>query len=106
MKTILTAALLLTSSLAYAQCFGPGGCSPEPVIAGTAELCFPEGCQPVQYSRRGQFMLAESTLPNGYAVLGWAGPCMDTDCPDLLYQAAADLELNAKRANRAQRYEY
>lgn len=97
--------------------FGGGGCIPgcvgEPTappstdLSGPGELCLPEGCQPVSYSWLGTLVVAESRLPNGYAVLGWSGPCLELNqqCPDILNQAFADLRMNALRANRAQRYE-
>ena len=97
--------------------FGPGGCvpgcvgepsvPPSPDLSGPGELCLPEGCQPVVYSWLGTMVVAGSRLPNGYSVLGWAGPCLDSyqQCPDIFNQAFTDLRLNALRANRAQRYE-
>ena len=99
MRTLLLAAVLMPS-LSFGQaCFGPGGCDP----VANSQLCLPEGCNPVNYSRLNGFALAESILPSGYPVIGWSGPCFD-ECPDLLNQAFADLELNAKLANRAQRF--
>lgn len=94
----LSLALILFSSAALAQpCFSPGPCDPE--------LCLPSGCVAVTYTTLDSFIIASAKLPNGYPVIGWSGPCLDAACPDLANQAFADLELNAKRANRAQRYE-
>lgn len=96
---------LILSAQASAQCFGPGGCiEPEP-IAGPSLLCLPEGCHPVNYTEINGFTVAESTLPNGWPVLGWSGPCTTGSCPDIRNQAFSDLEMNAKRANRAQRWD-
>lgn len=103
MKYITLLALILSSS-AYAQgCFGPA-CTPPEQPEPEAWLCLPEGCQPVVYSEINRFTIAESFLPNGYPVLGWSGPCLQDVCADVKNQAFTDLELNAKRANRAQRY--
>ena len=104
-KTILATALLALSinGIAQTPCFGPGPCGEPVEPTGPAELCLPEGCNPVIYSRLNGFALAESILPSGYPVIGWSGPCFD-ECPDLLNQAFTDLELNAKRANRAMRF--
>jgi hypothetical protein len=66
-------------------------------------LCLPEGCNPVAYYEYGRFTVAESVLPNNYPVMGWSGPCFG-ECPDVRNQAFTDLEMNAKRANRAQRF--
>lgn len=97
MKSLFIA-LTLCSSVSLAQpCFSPGPCAPE--------LCLPSGCVAVTYTVLDSFIIASAKIPNGYPVIGWSGPCFDEDCPDLANQAFADLELNAKRANRAQRYE-
>jgi hypothetical protein len=105
----------------YDDCSGPqfggGGCIPgcrgeAPVAPGVGpfgptELCLPEACSPVAYFWIGAKAVAESTLPNGYEVLGWAGPCLNEDralCPDILNQAFNDLRMNALRANRAQNF--
>lgn len=117
MKYIALLALIL-SSYANAQCFGPGGCDyvppsepcfgpggcVDPAPVGPAELCLPEGCQPVTYEEYQGFTLAFSFLVNGYPVMGWSGACDQPVCPDIKNQAFADLLTNAKRANRAQRY--
>lgn len=109
MKYLCLSALIF-SSMAFAAepCFGPGGCAPEPVVpdpAGPVFLCIPAGCNVVTYRNIDNFVIAVSQLPNGYPVIGWSGACLDADCPDIYNQAFSDLELNAKRANRAQRYE-
>lgn len=96
--------------------FGPGGCIPGCVGTalptdgpfGPSELCIQDSCSPVTYTWFGNLVVAESTLPNGYEVMGWSGPCLETaraQCPDILNQAFSDLRMNALRANRAQRYE-
>ncbi len=122
---------LLASSLASAQycpegqifnsCdgpqVGPGPCTPGCVAIGVppvitdpvahGELCLPQGCQSVSYVWIGDLVVAESRLANGYAVMGWSGPCLSAnrgECPDILNQAFSDLEMNAKRANRAQSF--
>ena len=97
--------------------FGPGPCTPgcrgEVVVPpskgpfGPSELCITETCKPVTYFWVGAKAVAESRLPNGYEVLGWAGPCLNEDrsqCPDILNQAFNDLLDNALRANRAQTF--
>lgn len=125
MKSLLAVALLITTSLSFAancpdgqiwqSCSGtspgPGPCipgciaNPNPPIPGPAELCLPDGCQPIQYSWTGDIVVAESQLVNGYAVLGWAGPCVHADhalCPNIYEQAFQDLQINALRTTRAQ----
>lgn len=99
--------------------FGPGPCTPgcyaipgvnpptSPEPTGPNELCITEPCQVVQYRWSGDLVVAESQLPNGYAVMGWSGPCFNEDrsqCPDILNQAFNDLRTNALRANRAQSF--
>lgn len=124
MKSLLAVALLITTSLSFAancpdgqiwkSCSGtsagPGpcvaGCIVNP-LPGPAELCLPEGCQPVMYSWTGDIVVAESQLMNGYSVLGWAGPCVHADhaqCPDIFNQAFQDLQINSLRSNRAQSF--
>lgn len=128
---LLVAALLMNSSLAFGQScpdgqifnscdgpqFGPGPCIPGCIVSGNpppsneptgpSELCIREECRSVAYSWMGNIAIAESELPNGYRVLGWAGPCANADrsCPDILNQAFNDLRTNALRANRAQEAE-
>lgn len=104
--------------------FGGGGCIPgctdvfPPIESlpplpgfpvGPPELCLGDaGCARVTYRVDGQFMIAESELPqNGYGVMGWAGPCHDVvgSCRDIGNQAHADLRLNALRLTRALRYD-
>jgi hypothetical protein len=94
--------------------FGSGGCVPGcrgvPIVGGPfgpGELCIKDACSPVTYSWVGAKAVAESRLPNGYEVLGWAGPCLNEDrsqCPDIFNQAFADLRTNALRVNRAQTF--
>jgi hypothetical protein len=99
----------------YNSCgFGPNpscipGCValPEPPVelSGPPVLCIREVCVPVVYSWVGSKAVAESTLPNGYEVLGWSGPCFHADrtqCPFIFGQAFSDLQINAARADRAQ----
>lgn len=111
MKYLALLALIFAAHANAQTCAGPAPCGPqfglgggyaEPV--GPAELCLPEGCSPVSYETRDGFTLAFSFLPNGYPIMGWSGACDQPVCPDIRNQAFADLELNAKRANRAQRY--
>jgi hypothetical protein len=89
---------------------GPGACIPGcrgEASAGPAQLCIQDTCKPVTYFWVGARAIAESWLPNGYEVLGWAGPCLNEDrsqCPDIFNQAYADLRNNALRANRAQTF--
>lgn len=94
---------------------GPGSCVTgcRGIIAegagpfGPGELCIQNDCSPVTYFWIGAKAVAESRLPNGYEVLGWAGPCLNDDvtqCPDIFNQAFADLRNNALRVNRAQGY--
>jgi hypothetical protein len=98
MRNALLSLLFIPSLVMAEPCFSPACPVPE------YQLCFAT-CAPVQFTTVGAFTLASSQLPNGYPVVGWSGPCFDGNCPDVKNQAFADLELNAKRANRAQRYE-
>jgi len=112
-KILLAAAVLLSvSSTVWAEpCFGPGSCgtpeNPE-IPTGPATLCIGSApCQAVAYQWIGDFAVADSSLANGYRVMGWSGPCLaasHADCPDIFNQAFTDLNLNALRANRAQGY--
>lgn len=111
--SVLFSLTLSLPTVALAQCFGPGGCQPEPPPiqptgpTGPAELCLPDGCMPVTYSWSSDYAVAQSQLPNGYPVTGIAGPCFSVnraDCPDIFNQAAAMLKTRALEANRAQRY--
>ena len=99
----------------YNSCgFGPAvGCVPGCVAlpappvesSGPSSLCIREVCAPVVYSWIGSKAVAESTLPNGYEVIGWSGPCFHEDrtqCPHIFGQAFLDLQINAARADRAQ----
>lgn len=107
MHFLLLIALFISAAASAQVCPGPGPCNPaEPI--GSSELCLPEGCQPVSYTWFGNLVVAESRLSNGYAVMGWSGPCLEltrSQCPDIANQAFADLLNAALRANRAQRYE-
>ena len=100
---------------------GPGPCTPgwvcpltpvKPPISGLPlgpeKVCLgASGCFPVRYSLFGWFMIAESVLPNGYPMMGWAGPCIFDEevCPDIGNQAYTDLRLNALGVHRALRFE-
>lgn len=95
---------------------GPGPCIPGCVGSsfptdgpfGPSELCLQDSCSPVSYTWFGNLVVAESTLPNGYEVMGWSGPCLEStmaQCPDILNQAFSDLRTTALRAYRAQQYE-
>ena len=129
--TYLIWIVLLSAMVAYSQsapecewndCSGPqvggGPCTPGwvcplvPPIAGLPlgpeEVCLgASGCFPVRYSLFGRFMIAESTLTNGYPTMGWAGPCFFERevCPDIGNQAHADLRQNALRIHRGLRFE-
>jgi hypothetical protein len=90
---------------------GPGPCVPGCVAqeiaepTGPAELCIRDECRPVTYSWFGTLVVAESQLANGYAVMGWSGPCLAAsrgECPDIWNQAFQDLQINALRSHRAQ----
>jgi hypothetical protein len=120
---VLFSASVLAQSCPEGQIFnscdgpqtGPGQCIPgcvavgvPPVVSepiGPTELCISGACRPVGYLWIGNLVIAEAQLPNGYAVMGWSGPCGFADrsqCPDILNQAFNDLRTNALRANRAQ----
>lgn len=108
--------IMLTIPTAMAECVdgvwgGPwAGPSPTPPTcvgeAAPVELCFLAGCSPVSYTQDGSFVWADSTLPNGYPVRGFSGPCLEGEaCTEAKTQAFAQLFWNARQANRAQRYE-
>ena len=120
---ILCIGVLCFTGFAQAQtCTGPAPCEPcfGPVCGtptepfGPAEMCLPDGCHPVMYSRIASdvdpvawFAVAKSALPNGYPVIGVAGPCFEADswlCPNVYIQSY-NVMLNsfALPANRAQR---
>lgn len=98
---------------------GPGPCVPgwvcpvkppvtPPAPIGPPQLCLgASGCFPVLYRADGGFLIAESVLPNGYRVMGWAGPCGGpiSSCPDIGNQAHSDLRMNALRIHRGLRFE-
>ena len=104
MKSLILASALFSGAVS-AQCFGPVCVNPEQPIqpVGPSEVCV-EVCTPVAYSWVGTIAVAETTLPNGYQVVGWSGPCINDQCPDILNQAHADLRMNTLRITRAQRY--
>lgn len=104
MKSLFLTAALFSGAVS-AQCFGPVCPDSQPVIdpIGPTVVCV-ETCTPVTYAWFGQFIIAETVLPNGYPIIGWSGPCFDGICPDAPNQAAADLRMNALRVNRAQRF--
>lgn len=72
-------------------------------VAGPAELCVNDDCSPVIYSWIGGIVVAETYFNGGYQVIGWAGPCIDNDCPNIQALAFDDLKVNVFRANRAKR---
>lgn len=92
--------------------FGPTNCTPRCVVQSTVSgpqtLCIGNNpCQVVNYHWLGNIVIAQSTLANGYALMGWSGPCLHTDrnqCPDILNQAFTDLKTNALRINRGQTF--
>jgi len=119
-KLIGAAALSVFSIAAIAECVngaweGPWtGPAPEPPACdgamvdptpASSELCFPSGCSPVVYEWSDTFRLAKSTLPNGYPMMGWSGPCVSGDCPEIDQQAFGSLFWNARQAHRAERFE-
>lgn len=105
MKYLALLALIFSAHANAQTCAGPAPCDyVSPNVIGPAELCLPDGCQPVTYEEYEGFTLAFSFLVNGYPVMGWSGACDQPVCPDIKNQAFADLLTNAKRANRAQRY--
>ena len=99
--------------------FGPApicipGCEPDfvyvgpvppPPVAEARELCFPSGCAPVRFTWLSKFVIAESSLPSGYPVLGWSGPCLNPPCGEIHEQAYQSLFWNARQANRAARFQ-
>jgi hypothetical protein len=82
----------------------PGYTPAPPPPAEARQLCFPSGCAPVRFTWLSRFVIAESVLPSGYPVMGWAGPCLSGQCPEIEEQAERDLWLNARKANRAARF--
>jgi len=77
---------------------------PGPSSEAPTELCFPAGCSVIQYIPFHRFIIAESKLPNGYPMIGFSGPCMKANCPEMALQAYYNLFWNARQANRANRY--
>jgi hypothetical protein len=98
---------------------GPGPCThgwvcplipppSAPPIARPLELCLgAAGCVPVSYRLDGAFVIAESALPNGYPVMGFAGPFFGSveESPGIWENAFQRLVVEARAANRAQRFE-
>ena len=83
--------------------------TPETPVGPSVMCLGPAGCFPVTYKEiDGGFVIAESVIPAGYPVIGWAGPCFferGETCPDLGNQAFSDLRMNALRIHRGLRYE-
>ena len=127
MKFLLFAALLFPFAVAASFCpdgfryndcegpqFGPGPCTPGcyeipgytpvPPVAEARELCFPSGCAPVRFTWFSRFVIAESSLPSGYPMIGWSGPCLTPKCPEIEEQAYQNLFWNARQAHRAARF--
>ena len=97
--------------------FGGGGCIPgwvypvaPPVDSATSVapdvLCIGQDCAPVSYRIDGHFVIAESALPNGYPVMGFAGPFFGSveGSPGIWENAFQRLVVEARTANRAQRF--
>jgi hypothetical protein len=126
MKTLLLAVLLFPLAAAASFCpdgfryddcnrtsIGPGPCIPgcyeipdyAPPPAESRELCFPTGCAPVRFTWLSKFVIAESSLPSGYPVMGFSGPCLANTCPEIEEQAYQSLFWNARQANRAARFQ-
>lgn len=134
MKTLLFAALLFPFAVLASFCpedyryndcsgpqFGGGGCVPGcepdftyvgpaplpplPPVVEARQLCFPVGCAPVRFTWLSKFVIAESALPSGYPVMGWAGPCLSGQCPEIEEQAYQNLWWNSRMANRAARFQ-
>ena len=110
MKTIV-AALLFCFAMppVLAQtCAGPGPCVPgSGQLIGPDSLCLAKVCQPVRYAQLDDFVTAVSALPDGYPVMGWAGPChtpnLAQDCPAIAGEAFLDLKNGALHEYRARR---
>lgn len=112
MKRLIPICFSLIAISAFADCnynagFGPGPiCDPAP-INKPVDMCFPDGCRPINYTVQGAFVIAQSELPNGFQVLGYAGPCHTgnvIDCPAIYQQAAERMRVDAEQQNRAQGY--
>jgi hypothetical protein len=117
-RLLLCVAAILAPSMVFAGCIDGvwegtwAGPSPEPpscdvfVEPDTAdnELCFPEGCSAISYSWDGALRSAKSTMPNGYQVFGWSGPCLTGDCPEIDKQAYSSLFWNSRQLYRYGRY--
>lgn len=121
-QLILAVILAFTSSFAVSApvCFSPG-CTDEEIYAYCLddpdwsgcptmptypkEICFGTDCTPVSYAVAFEdFIVAQTTMSNGYAIVGWAGPCAGgvAGCKALANQAFNDLQVNAIRTRRAQ----
>ena len=81
MRKLIFTAFLLSATTAGAQGFTPA----DPTAP--QELCFEELCSPIRFTFLGTsearyFVLADSELPSGWPVMGFAGPCLwgDQDC--------------------------
>lgn len=116
MRLLAFCAAAMFAQVAMSECVngvweGPwAGPSQEPPACidptpASSTLCFPDGCSPVTYEWSDTFRLAKSTLPNGYAMMGWSGPCISGDCSEIDQQAFYSLFWNARQANRAGRFE-
>jgi hypothetical protein len=94
------------------QVGGSGPCVPGcyeipgyvPPTGEVRQLCFPSGCAPVRFTWLSKFVIAESALPSGYPMMGWSGPCLSEQCPEIEDQAFQSLFWNARQANRAARF--
>lgn len=115
-RVIFLISALLLSFTAFAECipsgFGPNPNScidpaPQVPLDRPTDMCFPDGCRPIVYAESGRFVVAKSELPNGFEVLGYAGPCHVADlmqCPAIYRQAAERMRVDAEQQNRAQGY--
>jgi len=96
----LTFIALFISATAGAQGFTPA------TPSSLEELCFEERCHPVRFTYLGTpearyFVLADSQLPSGWPVMGFAGPCRwgDNTCQhEARKLAVQNLTWNAKQA--------
>jgi hypothetical protein len=108
-RLLIFAGALLLSNAVAAQCFSPGCADgvyvgPVPPPAESRQLCFPTGCAPVRFTWLSKFVIAESALPSGYPVMGWSGPCLSEQCPEIEDQAYQSLFWNARQSHRAARF--
>jgi hypothetical protein len=128
MKTLLLAVLLFPlaafagescpEGFYFESCDGPqvggsGPCTPGcyeipgyvPPTGEVRQLCFPSGCAPVRFTWLGPFLIADSMLPSGYPVMGFTGPLLGGQGPNMPEQALLNLRWNAFQANRAARFQ-